>query len=322
MSFGIIYGEENYKKTTITPEVAASILRAIDNGIDLTKFHLNNVSMNFDIEEPPPAVPNYISKKKLLAYEALHKKSAFEFINTILWEFLYTNTATKEFIDLMDQIIQLQNDKHTQNESAIEHLFASKKNFKSFNTFKIKLLKKHGIDFDEYKASKIQSLKKLHQRKTNELKIIYCDFKYQLPILKKLSQPLYIEIYPDMQKDMSLKIVSSLIDSNRSSIMDIIPSKNTVSIMHDALILYKYLQHSNNIYEKAIRYFNFHLLQTFGILQEKKHYVSMADQKNGKFPVCNIETGTKFELRKQRAEERKKIIVNVANFLELPNIGQ
>lgn len=88
--------------------------------------------------------------------------------------------------------------------------------------------------------------------------------------------------------------------------------------MHDALLLYKYLQHTDNVYEKAIRYFNFHLLQTFGITKQKKHYVSIADQKEGKYPLCNIETGTDFELKKQRADERKKLIAIITNFLELP----
>lgn len=322
MSFGAINScNHKYYPTELTPDLSKQILYEIDNSVDLSKFNLSKMVIEFDIENPLD-LPCYVNKKEITRFEKKYDNDSFEFINMILWEFLRTNQTTKTYLALCDEIIQRMDQQHNC-ESEIEMLIQEQTNLKSFASFKTMLLKDHGIEFEEYHASYQGKLKTFHKQQFSHTKIAYLPIDYELPILKKLSPSMYIEISPDMDATSISKRIQSIIHKKQSPFMERLPSKNTARILHDALIIYKYLQLTNYVYEKAVRYLNFHLLQTFGLRIPKKEYISLKDRAQGaKEPLCKIETDTNLELSKHRISERKKVISEIEALLKLPKTGQ
>lgn len=322
MSFGIVYGcSRKYYSTELTPNLSKQILLEIDNSIDLSRFNLSNMAIEFDIENPLN-LPCHINKKEIVRFEKIYDNDPFEFINMILWEFLRTNQTTKKYIALCNEII-LRMDQQQNCESELDMLIQEQTNLKSFVSFKTMLLKDHGIEFEEYRASYNGKLKAYRKQQFSHTKIAHIPIDYELPILKKLSPSMYIEIFPDMDASYISSRIQSIIHEKQSPFIELLPSKHTDRILHDALMIYKYLQMTNYVYDKAIRYFNFHLLQTFGLRVTPKHYISLKDRTQGiKEPLCKIETDTNLELLKHRITERKKVISLIETLLKLPKIGQ
>lgn len=321
MSFSAVYGcNHKYYPTELTPDLSKQILYAIDPNIDIDKIDLNNIQISFDIENPLD-LPCYINKKQIDRFEKMYNNDPLEFINMILWEFIRTNYKTKTYLDLCDEAILLIDEQHNL-EGVADTLVQTQTNFKSFTSFKNMLLKEHGIDFDEYKESCRNKLKAFRRQEFKNSKVAHVNLDYELPLLKKLSPSVYIEISPDMDAAFISARIQSIIEGKHTPFMEQLPSKHTARILHDALILYKYLQHTNYVYEKAVRYFNFHILQTFGLHIPPKQYISIKDRAQGaKEPVFQIETNTNLELTKHRINERKKVISEIETLLKLLKIG-
>lgn len=200
MSFGIIYGLNHpYYPSKITHELSTQILHEIDGSLDQTLFDLDNIEINYDIENPLE-IPCQINKNDFNQLEVLYKKDQFEFINTILWGFLQTNPSTKSTLDLLDEMIALSKN-IDMSDSELDAFIQNRSNFKSFLAYKTRIAKLHGIDFDEYKAYRQDKLINFKKQQFEEQKLLHIPLVYKIPILKKISAPAYIEIHSGMNED-------------------------------------------------------------------------------------------------------------------------
>lgn len=322
MSFGIVYGANHpYYPTKITSDLSSQILSEIDPSIDQSRFNLPNLELNFDLENPLDT-PCYIHTQEYIELEELYKKDQFEFINTILWEFLNTNATTQSLLKFLDDLIAAFPDQNVSS-SEIDAYIRENTRYKSFTSYKTHIEKTHGIDFEEYKAYRQGKLHTYKQQEIQKNKPIHIPLIYTLPVLKKISMPMYIEIEAGMSENDIMHRLKNSCSLNQPTLLSMFPAKNRVRILYDALILYKYMKHTNFQFEKAVRYYNFHVLQIYGVSTVlSKHYISLKDRTKSNNLVGKIVTNYDFELTRNKATERKKVISAIEKAFELPKIGE
>lgn len=322
MSFCRVLTHYGVYNTNITPQLIQDILLSIDNTIDASELNISEITIDFSIESPPPDVPCFINKNELHKLEKLYKKSSFEYVNTILWEFLSIHPKTKIKLEFVDKIIELSTTKSL-SERDLDNLVQENDNFKfqSFESFKNHLIKLHGIDYEEYKAYKIGKLQSFKKHLYSNCKYPHIVQLYTKPVIQKLSKPFYIEVYPGMNNDDLFRQIINIRQNMSSSFIQDLPQKHTFQILYDALLLYKYMQYTNFEYEKATRFYNFHLLKVYGIKKFIHNFKSQKPIKREKNdfspPMYHIETYTKLELKKNKINERKKIIPQIMTLLNL-----
>lgn len=318
MSFGIFNGANHpYYPTPINIELSSQILSEIDPSLDQSLFNLSNLEINFDLENPLDA-PCYINKEEFIQMEELYRKDQFEFINTILWHFLDTNPTTKDIVSFLDNLIAAFPDQNMPDES-IDIFVRQNTRYKSFRSYVEHVEKAHGIHFEEYKAYRQGNLNKFKQKQAANQSTFHVPLIYQIPILGKISTPMYIEVYAGMTENDILNRIKNSSILEQPNLLSSFPSKNRARILYDALILYKYMNHTNLQFDKAVRFYNFHTLQTYGVSTElSKHYISLKDRAKNSNLVSQIVTNTDFELTRNKASERKKVISAIEKALELP----
>lgn len=322
MSFGIVYGANHpYYPTKITPDLSSQILSEIDLSIDQSLFNLSKIEINFDLENPLET-PCYINKQEFIELEKLYQKDQFEFVNTILWGFLNTNSTTKAIQKFLDNIIAtFPNQDITDN--SIDVFIQQNTNYKSFGSYIAYVEKNYGINFQEYKAYRQGKLNAFKQQQIVDQQHAHIPLVYQMPILGKISTPIYIEVYAGMTESDMLSRIKNASAFKQPNLISSFPSKNRVRILYDALVLYKYMNHTNFQFEKAVRYYNFHVLQVYGVSPAlSKHYISLRDRAKSSNLVGEIVTNDEFELTRNKASERKKVISSIEKALELPKIGK
>lgn len=321
MSFGIFYGVTHpYYPTLITAELSSQILSEIDPSLDQSLFNLAGLEINFDLENPFDT-PCYIDKQEYATLDDLFDKDQFEFINVILWEFLYLNPITKSILVLLDNLIATFPEQYPSNND-LDRFIQCNTRFKSFASYTARIEKDHGINFEEYKAYRQGRLTDFKQQPFAGQKPIHLSLVYKMPILKKISSPVFVEIDAGMTENDILNRIKNSSVLKQPDLFNSFPSKNRVRILYDALTLYKYMNHTNFQFDKALRYYNFHALQVYGVSTTPKHYISLKDRAKSNNLLSNIVTNDDFELTRNKAKERKKVISAIEKALELPKIGR
>lgn len=325
MSFGIL--KQGYLSLSSYEKEA---LYYVDSNIDFLKYHPSLLRIEFDIENPYD-LPRYANKKDITEYLKLYDEDQFEFLNTILWEFLLINPKTREKIELLNEISMLAD----MPESELDTIVKEKSNFsfKSFKSFKLRMLEDHGIDFYEYQTYRYERLKVANIQPCPESRATLILLSSKYPIIKKISSQIFIEIHPFMSDKHISKHINSINKFKLPKLLKNLPTQNRAIILCDALLLYKYyagakMNNKQNIsqqrysasWEGAKRYFNCHILQEFGLSTTLEKTSEIAKIRT-KGLMCKIETVEKYELKNDKFLERKRVIKVIESSLKLPNIG-
>lgn len=273
------------------------LLKAIAPEIDLSMLDLENLTIEFDVETPPFEIPNYIKefKSERTRLKRIFNKDRLDFINTVIWGLLRTNDMSRIVLSLYDELVEIIEENEISdldNSALLDTKIIKETRYKNFQNFYEKNLKIYGIDFIDYYNYKSRKFKL--KRKDNC--IGYYNIQYKLPLLNKFfNKSHYFEINPDSHMDAIVAEVTKFQKKYSSNFIIKLPKGNLFEILTSSLILYKYKTHTDS-YSKAIRYFNYHLLQVYGVKNKYSESLLL------------IETKKKFEITFHSKQSRTEFL--------------